>query len=110
MFLNVEIAGDEVNHGRIETQLPGIIQVKYEDEGLDICEEEQTRYLDKEKMAFVQSYLERAEDAHSVKTETSDSAMGTLSAPSEFQTEEASGKAVFSLDFVSTSCGLTIIF
>ncbi|XP_068745004.1 uncharacterized protein [Montipora capricornis] len=39
-------------------------------------------------MAFVQNYLERADDARSVKTETSDSGMETRSALSELEMEE----------------------
>ena len=52
----------------------------------------QTKYLDQERLAFVQRYLEKAEDARSVTTETSDSGMqGTHGAPSELGIDEASG-------------------
>jgi len=51
----------------------------------------QTKYLDQERLAFVQRYLEKAEDARSVTTETSDSGMqGTHGAPSELGIDEAS--------------------
>ena len=55
----------------------------------------QSRFLDQERFAFVQNYLEKAEDAQSMTTETSDSGVpGTLSAPSEFGLEDTSGKSV----------------
>ena len=51
------------------------------------------RYLDQERFAFVQNYLEKAEDAQSMTTETSDSGIpGTHGAPSEFGLEDTSGK------------------
>ena len=53
----------------------------------------QAKYLDQEKLEFVQSYLEKADDARSVTTETSDSGMlGTHGTPSELGMEETSGK------------------
>ena len=53
----------------------------------------QSRLLDQEKVAFVQSYLEKAEDARSRVAETSDSGIsGTHGTPSEFMVEETSGK------------------
>ena len=53
----------------------------------------ETKYLDQEKLAFVYDYLEKAEDARSITTETSDSGMlGTHGAPSELAAEETSGK------------------
>ena len=53
----------------------------------------QSRYLDQERFAFVQNYLEKAEDAQSMTTETSDSGVpGTHGAPSEFGLEDTSGK------------------
>lgn len=53
----------------------------------------QSRYLDQERFAFVQNYLEKAEDAQSMATETSDSGIsGTNGAPSEFGLEDTSGK------------------
>ena len=55
----------------------------------------QSRYLDQERFAFVQNYLEKAEDARSMTTETSDSGIpGTHGAPSEFGLEDTSGKTV----------------
>ena len=52
----------------------------------------QPRFLDQERLVFVQSYLEKAEDARST-TETSDSGIpGTHGTPSEFGVEEISGK------------------
>ena len=54
---------------------------------------DQAKYLDQEKLAFVQDYLEQAEDVRSMTTETSDSGMpGTHGAPSELGIEETSGK------------------
>ena len=62
-------------------------------EGPEGVEEQQPRYLDQERLAFVQSYLEKAEDARSMRTETSDSGMpGTNGASSELGMEEAKGK------------------
>ena len=62
-------------------------------EGLEGPEEQQPRYLDQERLAFVQSYLEKAEDARSMTTETSDSGMpGTNGASSELGLEETNGK------------------
>ena len=53
----------------------------------------EAKYLDQEKLAFVHNYLEKAEDARSTTTETSDSGMpATHSVPSEVAAEEASGK------------------
>ena len=52
----------------------------------------QAKYLDQERLAFVQRYLEKTEDARSMTTETSDSGMpGTHGAPSELGIEEISG-------------------
>ena len=51
--------------------------------------------MDEDKFYYIQSYLEKAEDtdAYSITTETSDSGMpGSHGAPSEFGTEETSGK------------------
>ena len=88
-----EIANDEVKDGRIQPELPNRTEDKCQDEDPDGHIRNRSRYLDEEKLAFVQNYLERAEDAHSVKTETSDSGMETRSAPSEFEMEERNGKA-----------------
>ena len=55
----------------------------------------QSRYLNQERLAFVQSYLEKAEDARSMTTETSDSGvLRTRGTPSEFGLEDTSGKSV----------------
>ena len=89
-----EIANDEVKDGRIQPQLPNTIEVKCQDKGPDGHKGEHPRCLDEERMAFVQNYLERADDARSVKTETSDSGMETRSALSELEMEERTGKAV----------------
>ena len=54
------------------------------------------KYLDQERLAFVQSYLDNFEGAGSMTTETSDSGMpGTLGAPSELGMEEE-GKTIAS--------------
>lgn len=53
----------------------------------------QSRFLDQERLAFVQSYLEKAEDVRSMAAESSDSGIpGTHGTPSEFGVEETSGK------------------
>ena len=73
----------------------------------------QAKYLDQEKLAFVQSYLEKAEDARSVTTETSDSGMpGTHGAPSELGVEETSGKinAIFALKAFNSDCELKLLY
>ena len=60
----------------------------------------QNKYIDPERLAYVQSYLEKAEDAQSMTTETSDSgAPGIHGAPSELGMEETRGKqnAYFSI-------------
>ena len=58
----------------------------------------QSRYLDQERLAFVQRYLENAEDARSMTTETSDSGVpGTRGTPSEFGLEDTSGKSANTL-------------
>lgn len=58
----------------------------------------QASYLDQERLAFVQSYLENAEDARSMTTETSDSGVpGARGTPSEFGLENTSGKSVNTL-------------
>ena len=53
----------------------------------------QSRFLDQERLAFVQSYLEKAEDASSMVAASIDSGItGTHCTPSEFGVEETSGK------------------
>ena len=55
----------------------------------------QANYLDQDRLEFVQSYLQMAEDTRSMTTETSDSGMpGTHGAPSEIGMEETTGKAI----------------
>ena len=44
------------------------------------------------EVSLVQKYLEDAHETRSVKTEASDSALGTQAAVSEIETEEISGK------------------
>ena len=52
----------------------------------------QAKYLDQERLAFVQSYLEKAEDARSMTTETSDSGMpGTHGTASQLGMEDTTG-------------------
>ena len=60
--------------------------------GCDDIEEKQTRYLNEEKMTFVQNYLENAEDTRSLTTGTSDDGIGSHSAPSDLASEEPGGK------------------
>ena len=49
--------------------------------------------MDPERLAFVQSYLEKSEDTRSMTTDTSDSGVpGTHETPSEFGVEEIGGK------------------
>ena len=48
----------------------------------------QSRFLDQERVAFVQNYLEKGEDARSRVAETSDSGISGT----EFMVEETSGK------------------
>ncbi|XP_068710478.1 uncharacterized protein [Montipora foliosa] len=85
-----EIEIDKVKDGVIQSELPNTIEVKCPDKGPDTHKGEQPRYLDEEKTAFVQKYLEGADDARSVKTETSDSGKETRSALSELEMEERS--------------------
>ena len=60
--------------------------------GRDDIEEKQSKYLNEERMAFVQNYLETAEDTSSLTTGTSDDGIGTHSAPSDSASEEKGGK------------------
>ena len=65
-------------------------------------EEERSIYLDQERLAFVQSYLEKADDANSMTTETSDSGMPcSQGAPSEFGLEERSGNLTLTYYFTN---------
>ena len=58
-------------------------------------EENQTKYLDDERRALLQSYLENTEDVRSVTTETTDSGIpGTHGTPSAFGIEETNGKEI----------------
>ena len=49
---------------------------------------EKTKYLDSEKEAFVQSYLQNLRETHSMVTETSDSGITTHGAPSDLDEME----------------------
>ena len=60
--------------------------------GCDDSEEKQSRYLNEERMAFVQNYLENTEDRSSLATGTSDDGIGSHSAPSDLASEEPRGK------------------
>ncbi len=67
----------------------------------EISPEEKTKYLDAEKEAFVQSYLQNIHETHSVTTETSDSGIRTHGATSDFgEMEDVSGK--YNLSFEVT--------
>ena len=55
-------------------------------------DEKQSRYLNEERMAFVQNYLENTEDASSLTAGTSDDGIGTHSQPSDLASEEPGGK------------------
>ena len=68
----------------------------------------EAKYLDQEKLAFVYDYLEKAEDARSMTTETSDS--GMLAAQSEVAPEEASGKFNPPIPFPPHSIKLGFLF
>ena len=64
----------------------------------------QSRYLDQERLAFVQSYLKKAEDARSMTTETSDSGVsGIRGTPSEFGLEDTNGKSVNTFSLINNS-------
>jgi len=55
----------------------------------------QATYLDQERLSFVQSYLEKAEDARSMTTETSDSGMpGARGTASELGMEDTTGTTI----------------
>ncbi|XP_015752594.1 PREDICTED: uncharacterized protein LOC107332376 [Acropora digitifera] len=57
-------------------------------EGRDDIEKKQSRFLDDERLAFVQNYLENTDDARSLTTGTSDDGIGSRSAPSDLALEE----------------------
>ena len=83
-------------------------QAKYLDPDPGTHEREWSKYLDQERLAFVQSYLEKAEDAESMTTETSDSGMpGTYGTPSELGMEETHGKVNISFP---TKLSILLIF
>ena len=80
--------GEQPKESRSKAENP----VMHQDQGPDGQEEERYRYLDQERLAIVQSYFEKAVDARSMTTDTSDSGMPrTHGAPSEFGLEEISG-------------------
>ena len=60
--------------------------------GRDDIEEKQSRYLNEERIAFVQNYLENTEDTSSLATGTSDDGIGSHSTPSDLTLEEPRGK------------------
>ncbi|XP_067038392.1 uncharacterized protein [Acropora muricata] len=62
---------------------------KVNQEGRDDIEEKQSTFLNEEKLAFVQNYLENTEDTRSLATGTSDEGIGSRSAPSDLASEEA---------------------
>ncbi|XP_074612538.1 uncharacterized protein LOC141866889 isoform X2 [Acropora palmata] len=57
-------------------------------EGRDDIEEKQSRFLNEEKLAFVQNYLENTEDTRSLATRTSGDGTESHSAPSDLAWEE----------------------
>ena len=61
--------------------------------GRDDIEKKQSRFLDEERLAFVQNYLENTDDARSLTTGTSDDGIGSHSAPSDLALEEPGGKS-----------------
>jgi len=60
--------------------------------GRNEVEAKQSRYLNEERMAFVQNYLENMEHTGSLTTGASDDGIGSLSAPSDLALEEPGGK------------------
>ena len=60
--------------------------------GRDDIQEKRSRYLNEARMAFVQNYLENAEDTRSLTTGASDDGIGSHSTPSDLALEEPSGK------------------
>jgi len=70
--------------------------------------ENQAKYLDQERLAFVQSYLEKAEDARSMTTESSDSGMpGAHGTASELGMEDTTGTTIV---FFSRASQMTFSF
>ena len=61
--------------------------------GRDDIEEKQSTFLNEEKLAFVQNYLENTEDTRSLATGTSDEGIGSHSAPADLALEEPGGKS-----------------
>ena len=52
-----------------------------------------SRFLNEEKLAFVQNYLENTEDTRSLATRTSGDGTESHSAPSDLAWEEPGGKS-----------------
>ena len=78
---------------------------------LDRSAKDQARYVDQQKLAFVQEYLEKADDARSMTTETSDSGIpGTHGQPSELGMEETGGKLNASLYTYTRLSVLSVIY
>ena len=70
---------------------------------------EETKYLDSEKEAFVQSYLQNIRETHSMVTETSDSGITTHGAPSDLDEMEDVSAGKYNLLFASRTF-FTIIY
>ena len=68
------------------------VAVNFFYKGRDHIEEKQSRFLNEERMAFVQNYLENTEDTRSLTTGTSDDGIASQSAPSDLALEEPGGK------------------
>ena len=84
---------EEAKVRTIKLEKPDVSQVRHPRQHLDDHEGERSRYLDQERLAFVQNYLENTEDSRSMTTETSDSGMpGAHGTPSEFGIEEINGE------------------
>ena len=60
---------------------------------------DKTKYLDSEKEAFVQNYLQNIRETHSMVTETSDSGITTHGAPSDLDEMEDISAGKYNLLF-----------
>ena len=58
----------------------------------EISPGEEAKYLDSEKLAFVQNYLQNIPETHSMTTETSDSGIRTLGEPSNIEMQDITCK------------------
>ena len=61
--------------------------------GRNEVEGKQSRYLNEERMALVQRYLENTGDTGNLTTGTSDDGIGSYSEPSDLTLEEPGGKS-----------------